>query len=259
MSNIPLNTSGIYCIMNKLNNKVYIGSSKNVGRRLREHKTLLRTNRHHSSPLQYSWNHYGEAMFVFFVLEVCEEDKLIDREKFWVQEKGSLDRLFGYNIKVPGDFEITKNKSQEKEVYAIHKSTGDMQLYPNMQTLCSNLNLNMRKAQEKAAFWSKKIEGTRSILGYILVYKEDYNSDIDYCSIGYKKRPKKQKVYKEPVINTDNWQKIQLEHSVTGEIIIFDNIKKACRGLNMKRAKIYKCLISEYRRYKHKEYYIKKI
>ena len=38
------NGSGIYCIKNKINNKMYIGQSTQIERRLREHKSLLRNN-----------------------------------------------------------------------------------------------------------------------------------------------------------------------------------------------------------------------
>ena len=53
--------SGVYCIQNKINGKVYIGStSRDFETRFKEHKRLLLENRHHCSYLQRAWNKYGE-------------------------------------------------------------------------------------------------------------------------------------------------------------------------------------------------------
>lgn len=45
-------SSGIYQIENKINSKVYIGSSNNIKRRWQKHKALLRHNKHPNSHLQ---------------------------------------------------------------------------------------------------------------------------------------------------------------------------------------------------------------
>ena len=46
--------SGIYCILNILNGKRYIESSKNLYNRLHEHLNLLRNNNSHNNHLQSS-------------------------------------------------------------------------------------------------------------------------------------------------------------------------------------------------------------
>jgi hypothetical protein len=42
------NNSGIYCIKNIINNKLYIGSAKNFRIRFNIHLSQLRKNKHHS-------------------------------------------------------------------------------------------------------------------------------------------------------------------------------------------------------------------
>lgn len=46
--------SGIYLI--KINDKIYIGSSANISKRWREHKTDLIAGRHKNMFLQRTWN-----------------------------------------------------------------------------------------------------------------------------------------------------------------------------------------------------------
>lgn len=97
-----LKTQGIYMILNLVNNKCYVGSSKNIKSRKYQHTKELRDGVHHNSHLQASWNRYGEDKFLFTVLEkVIDKADLHDRELHWMQVKQSLDREFGYNLGMP--------------------------------------------------------------------------------------------------------------------------------------------------------------
>ena len=61
--------SGIYKILNNINGKIYIGSTKNFNKRWVTHKYLLRLNKHENKHLQYAWNKYGEVHFEFIKVE----------------------------------------------------------------------------------------------------------------------------------------------------------------------------------------------
>lgn len=63
----------IYKIINVVNNKFYVGSTTNKKVRFRQHRNLLRGNRHHCKHLQASWNKYGEDKFEFVVVEIVPE------------------------------------------------------------------------------------------------------------------------------------------------------------------------------------------
>jgi group I intron endonuclease len=90
---------GIYQIRNKLNNKSYIGSSKNLlNRWAKEHKPSLRNNKHYNSHLQHAWNKYGESNFEFIILEECLIEKLSEREEYWIENYGVWNRNYGYNL-----------------------------------------------------------------------------------------------------------------------------------------------------------------
>lgn len=79
-----LSYSGIYCIINIYNGKRYIGSSKNIRKRLWGHRAELRHNKHDNQYLQNAWNKYGEDKFDFYVIEQCPENILLEREQFYI-------------------------------------------------------------------------------------------------------------------------------------------------------------------------------
>ena len=94
---------GIYRITNKINNKVYIGSSINLSRRKTDHFSTLKNNRHRNSHLQRAFNLYGKDNFYWEVVEyvqTCEstEETLITLEQKWMDKLQAYDDSYGYNI-----------------------------------------------------------------------------------------------------------------------------------------------------------------
>ncbi len=76
---------GIYYIKNIKNNKIYIGSSININKRIRRHFFNLQNNKHPNNHLQMSYNKYGVKNFTFEIIETFEN---IDRnELFNIEEK----------------------------------------------------------------------------------------------------------------------------------------------------------------------------
>ena len=103
MERIPLRWNakqvGVYCIRNKNNGKVYVGSSVSCYHRVKsQHFAKLRRGQHNNSHLQASWSKYGEKRFESFCLEICETKNLVCREQHWIELTGCLDRKLGYNI-----------------------------------------------------------------------------------------------------------------------------------------------------------------
>lgn len=91
---------GIYCIRNQVNNKVYIGSSKDLKTRLRRHKNYLKTKSHDNNYLQHAWDKYGKEHFTFEIIEYIEdENKLLEKEQFYINNYKSLHCQNGYNIR----------------------------------------------------------------------------------------------------------------------------------------------------------------
>ena len=85
--------SGIYQILNKINEKFYIGQSIDLKHRRNEHWNQLKNNNHPNILLQRAWNKYGEDAFIFNTLLLCKISELDS------QEQNFLDTLKpAYNI-----------------------------------------------------------------------------------------------------------------------------------------------------------------
>ena len=94
--------SGIYCIENITTHKRYIGQSKNIPYRIKQHLYELRNNKHYNSYLQKAWNKYGEDDFNFYPLEYCDIDILDDKEKYYIEQFNTADNKYGYNLTFGG-------------------------------------------------------------------------------------------------------------------------------------------------------------
>lgn len=86
--------SGVYAIVNSLDNKKYIGSTNGLRRRFRQHYAALIRNEHDNTHLQRAVNKYGIDKFFFIVLERCAN--IIDT--LLLIEQKYIDELGDYNI-----------------------------------------------------------------------------------------------------------------------------------------------------------------
>lgn len=78
------NKSGIYEISNTIDDRTYIGSTKTLRDRFRHHRKQLEKGTNPSILLQRFSSKYGIDKLIFTVLELVEEDKLLDREEYYL-------------------------------------------------------------------------------------------------------------------------------------------------------------------------------
>ena len=106
--------SGIYMFRNKNNGKVYIGQSKYLHSRYREHKCELLSGTHHNSYFQRAVNAHGYDAFEYSVLEHCPVADLDNREAYYIDLFKARDRAHGYNIREAGNESDLPSETIEK-------------------------------------------------------------------------------------------------------------------------------------------------
>ncbi|HID0768163.1 TPA: GIY-YIG nuclease family protein [Clostridium botulinum] len=172
-------TMGIYKIEQLSTNKIYIGSSKNIESRWKEHIRVLKNNKHHSWKLQRAWNRSKkESNFKLKIIEKVENNKdLFSREQYWLNFYQSYDEN-NFNILTEAgaspkgvDFKKLKKKEQlyikkqefnsvKKELLNIIKEYDICCKY----TLKSNFDLNCFRLNREI----KQIEFTINIIKILI-------------------------------------------------------------------------------------------
>jgi len=106
--------TGIYAIINKINGKMYVGSTKNLHKRKIHHFSDLKRNKHHNEHLQQAFNKYSEENFEFKELEHCIENNLMKREQHYINHYNTTNRNCGYNLALKADRSIMSNETKNK-------------------------------------------------------------------------------------------------------------------------------------------------
>lgn len=132
---------GVYKITNKINNKIYIGSTNNCFRRIiREHKYKLINNKHENIYLQRAVNKYGIENFEFDVIEyIDDKNMLIIREQHYLNnllfatENNLKFKKLGYNINRIAENCLGVKRSDEtkKKLSKVMKGKYKGELNPN--------------------------------------------------------------------------------------------------------------------------------
>lgn len=106
-------TQGIYKITNLINDKCYIGQSRNIEARIKKHFSDLEKNIHHSQYLQEDFNKYGKENFSFEILETINDlDLLLIVEDFYIKKFHAYG--CGYNM--------TPSKLEKENTYGLNMS-----------------------------------------------------------------------------------------------------------------------------------------
>lgn len=118
---------GIYKITNKINNKVYIGQSKDIEKRWENHKYYTYSTK---TQLQCAFAKYGISNFLFEVIEECDVEDLDEREKFWISYYNSYEN--GYNMTMGGQegriLDYDSIIADFDDTHSIHKTAENLHL-----------------------------------------------------------------------------------------------------------------------------------
>lgn len=112
-----LKSIGIYKI--KINDKEYIGSSCNIGNRLKHHLWSLENLKHHNRTMQNLYNKYGKEGLYFTIVEECSDDILIQREAFYINDlKPYINHILDPQVIVRDDVYKKRLSESKKKAYA---------------------------------------------------------------------------------------------------------------------------------------------
>lgn len=183
--------AGIYWIKNKVTNYIYIGSTKNIGRRISKHFSQLRTKKHPNSLMRADFDKYGQESFEFGVYEITNEN-LLEKEANY-QKQFSLNEL--YNLQIKNIYRSpaqrlackTSDKSSHKtkeyrdkmrkiksnKIGQFDKDTNKLiKVYENSDEVCKNFDI------AKSTLLGCCNGSKKTGLGYIWHYLDENNNII---------------------------------------------------------------------------------
>jgi len=200
---------GIYCIVNRTNNKRYVGSSIDVKNRFRQHRHCLKNNKHCNKHLQASWNKYGESNFSFRIHSVLENsDNIIEDENYWINHYDCINN--GYNQRLDAHTNIGVKRSDKFKEDCRKRMLGHKQSSEQIAKRVETMRLKKESGEYSHGGWKltdeqlrmRKEKGRTKIYQYTLedelvrVYSainkacnntEFKSSGISNCARGHRK------------------------------------------------------------------------
>lgn len=231
--------SGIYKLYNTVNEKFYIGSSKDIDKRIQKHKQQLKRNKHYNRHLQFSWNKYGDV-FEYEILETCSIELLIEREQFYLDDLNP-----DYNLcPVAGSPEGYKHTEETREKTSKASASRKMPDYAKKQisdTLKGHIVSD--KTKEKIGLTLKKTNSSLTSKER----KEKYRNKMSCHTAESRKKISIALKGKLPV-NCKSILMMSIDEKIKKE---FKSLKSAGRFLGIKNlAKIHQCCNGEIESYK---------
>lgn len=120
---MDLRRPGIYCITNKINGKIYIGSSANIKSRWKSHRSS--TGSATKTVIGRAIRKYGASNFHFGVLEFCDKKDLIVIEQEWLDSAQPFGSR-GYNVSKIAHPVLGAIAALQKKVFQVDTVTGNV-------------------------------------------------------------------------------------------------------------------------------------
>lgn len=153
--------SGIYKITNTSNGKVYIGQTSDYSRRICNHKTNLKCNRHGNLHLQRAYNQDKDYFTFEFIFE-CSIADLNDFECHFIKQYNSKNPNFGYNFTDGGEGTVGFKMPLHAIIAANNKKRGQKHPEHSKKMMgMGNPNYGKKWSVEKKQKLSEKLKGRK--------------------------------------------------------------------------------------------------
>lgn len=154
--------SGIYKIVNLVNNKEYVGSSYDVKGRVIQHFSDLRKKKHCNKKLQNAFNKYGELSFQSLAIEYCSVKDLLTREQYYIDTLSPF-----YNAcKIAGRTSGLEAHNR-REVIKADKEGNILSVHSCLQSAADEIEAKV------ANIWKVCTKKSLSCFGFIYVYRSE--------------------------------------------------------------------------------------
>jgi len=129
--NVPLNDiivtkqkiSGIYKIINKVNEKYYVGSSNNIYKRIKAHAYKLNQNINSCRYLQNAYNKYGINSFIWKIIELSIPNRRMEIEQKYLDiAKNEKEKCYNISF-IVGRIEWNDENKQIRSI--LYKKEGN--------------------------------------------------------------------------------------------------------------------------------------
>jgi group I intron endonuclease len=236
LNNMEINTnlklvSGIYAIICTESNKLYVGKSINLYKRLIEHRTRLRHGKHSNQYLQRSWNKYKEQSFTYCILERCIEEELPSKESRYMKLLESCGKGFNLNIETESGTrlsEITKEKLRIINLGKLHSDEAKAKISNSHKGVSKSKEHRQNIAKGKLGLkYADDREAWNKGLKYNLVNKPNNN-----ITLNRKDQSKTTLMYKNNILVGEfkNYKDIQEQYPGLSQ----SGISRNARGLSEK-------------------------
>jgi len=122
-------SSGIYRFVHQPTGLIYVGQSCVVNCRRNQHLSRLRKGTHPNEHFQTLFSREGESYFLFEILERVPEDKLDEKERFWIAHFRSNNREYGLNIDSGGNSQKHRTEETKRKMSIASKGR-----HPSLET-----------------------------------------------------------------------------------------------------------------------------
>lgn len=173
----------IYLIRNRVDGKVYVGSTLYGDRRANEHFCELKNNRHHNTHLQNAYNKYGSENFQFsIIVSNIPENGLYKKEEYYIKFFDSCNSDFGYNF---NENPLRPRAPNKKQIIQIDPNTFKVvQEWDSILEAAYSLKENGKNASSSIGRACGRLDKVCEVYNYIWCFREDLEYRMDQLENG---------------------------------------------------------------------------